>query len=163
MEAMKGKGRLLDAVGGLPTLERVHRIFYDKIYAHPWIGQFFVGHNQSSIEKRQTRFMAGKMGGDLPYFGREMKMAHRQMFITEELFELRSRLLREALEEAGVPIALAKRWLKIDSAFKSQIVKESIQSFYAWTWQYEKRVIIPKPKGMDLFSMHHTNKRVGEN
>jgi len=144
---MKGKETLLDAVGGLPTLEKVHKIFYDNIYAHPWIGQFFAGHNQASIEKRQTRFMAEKMGGDVSYFGKDMKMAHRQMFISEELFELRSQLLRESLEEAGVPTALAKRWLKIDSAFKRQIVKESIQSFYAWTWKYEKRVIIPKPKG----------------
>ncbi|MEJ2653063.1 MAG: group 1 truncated hemoglobin [Gammaproteobacteria bacterium] len=160
---MRRKEKLLDAVGGLPTLDKVHKIFYDKIYAHPWIGQFFIGHNQSSIEKRQTRFMAVKMGADIPYLGKEMKMAHRQMFITEEVFELRSQLLREALEEAGVPMALAKRWLKIDSAFGCQIVKKSIRSFYAWTWQYEKRVIIPRPKEMDLVVMHHINRGVGEN
>jgi len=147
---MKRKETLLDAVGCLPTLEKVHRIFYDRIYAHPWIGHFFVGHNQASIENRQTRFMAEKMGGDVPYFGKDMKMTHRYMFITEELFELRSQLLRESLEEAGVPLALAKRWLKIDSAFKRQIVKDSIQSFYAWPWKYEKRVFVPKPKGDGL-------------
>ena len=146
MTCMKTKQSLLDAVGGLPTLETAHKIFYDKIYAHPWIGQFFAGHDQASIEKRQTRFMAEKMGGDVPYFGKDMKMAHRQMFITEELFELRSQMLRESLNEAGVPMALADRWIKIDSAFKAQIVKESIKSFYAWSWKYERRVIIPKPK-----------------
>ena len=73
-------------------------------------------------------------------------MAHRHMYITEELFELRSQLLRESLEDAGISPDLAKRWLKIDSAFKRQVVKESIQSFYSWTWKYEKRVIVPKPK-----------------
>jgi hemoglobin len=144
---MRRKEKLFHAVGGLATLEKVHRIFYDKIYAHPWIGQFFADHDQVSIERRQTRFMAEKMGGDVMYPGKEMKMAHRQMFITEELFELRSQLLRESLAEADVPPALAVRWLKIDAAFKRQIVKDSIQSFYAWTWKYEKRVIIPKPKG----------------
>lgn len=144
---MKRKETLLDSIGGLPTLEKVHKIFYDKIYAHPWIGRFFARHDQASIERRQTRFMAEKMGGDVPYFGKEMKMAHRYMFITEELFELRSQLLRESLEEAGIPPVLAKRWLKIDSAFRRQVVKESIESFYSWTWKYEKRVIIPKPKG----------------
>jgi hemoglobin len=147
---MNIKETLLDALGGLPTLEKVHKIFYDKIYAHPWIGQFFVGHNQASIEKRQTRFMAEKMGGDVQYFGKDMKMTHRHMYITEELFELRSQLLRESLEEAGIPTDLAKRWLKIDSAFKRQVVKESIQSFYAWTWKYEKRVIVPKRKEDEL-------------
>jgi len=138
---------LFHAVGGLPTLRKVHKIFYDKIYAHPWIGKFFVGHNQEVIEMRQTKFMAEKMGGDVPYYGREMKMAHRQMFITQELFDLRGQLLRNSLQEAGVSEPLAKRWLKIDAAFKRQIVKESIASFYARTWKYEKRVIIPKPPG----------------
>ena len=127
-------------------MRKVHKIFYDKIYAHPWIGKFFAGHNQEAIEARQTKFMAEKMGGDVNYHGKDMKMAHRQMFITQELFELRSQLLRQSLHEAGVPDKLAKRWLKIDRAFSRQIVKDSIASFYAWTWKYEKRVIIPRPQ-----------------
>ena len=52
----------------------------------------------------------------------------------------------QSLREASVPDELAERWLKIDSAFRRQIVKDSIESFYAWTWKYEKRVIIPKPR-----------------
>jgi len=137
---------LFEDVGGLPTLRKVHKIFYDKIYAHPWIGKFFTGHRQEAIEARQTSFMAEKMGGDVTYYGKDMKMAHRRMFITQELFNLRSQLLRQSLHEAGVPDKLANRWLKIDRAFSSQIVKDSIESFYSWTWKYEKRLIIPKPR-----------------
>lgn len=139
------KQTLFEAVGGLPSLRRVHKIFYDKVYAHPWLGKFFAGHNQASIEARQTKFMAEKMGGDVEYYGKDMDIAHRHMFITQELFDLRSQLLRESLLEANVPAALAKRWLKIDSAFRRQIVKDSIESFYKWTWPYQQRVIIPKP------------------
>jgi hemoglobin len=137
---------LFAAVGGLPTLRRVHKIFYDKIYAHPWIGKYFAGHDQKAIEARQTKFMAEKMGGDVSYYGKEMKMAHRYMFISQELFDLRSQLLRESLREADVPDRLARRWLKIDGAFRRQIVKESMASFLAWTWKYEKRVIVPRPR-----------------
>ncbi|WP_455376499.1 group I truncated hemoglobin [Kaarinaea lacus] len=138
------KQTLFDAIGGLPTLQKVHKIFYDKIYAHPWLGKFFEGHNQEAIENRQTMFMAVKMGGDVTYMGKEPRMAHRAMYITEELFDLRTDLLRESLEEAGVSEALIKRWIKLDNAFKHQIVKESIESFYKTTWKYEKRVIVPK-------------------
>ena len=145
MRAETKNQTLFEAVGGLPTLRKVHKIFYDKIYAHPWIGKFFAGHNQEAIEARQTSFMAEKMGGDVTYYGKGMKMAHRQMFITQELFDLRSQLLRQSLNEAGVSDELAKRWLKIDRAFSGQIVKDSIESFYSWTWKYEKRLIIPKP------------------
>jgi len=139
------KQSLLELVGGIATLQRVHKIFYDKVYADPWLGKFFAGRNQESIENRQTDFMAEKMGGATKYIGKDPYMAHRAFFITEELFELRSNLLRESLNEFGMPAHLIERWIKIDNAFKSKIVKDSIQSFYATTWRYEKRLIIPKP------------------
>ena len=140
------KQTLYEAIGGLPTLQKVHKIFYDKVYAHPWLGRFFEGHSQEAIETRQTQFMAEKMGSTKPYLGKDMKMAHRQMYITRELFELRHELLRKSIEEAGVPESLVQRWLKIDNAFYRHIVKDSIESFYAYSWKYEKRVIVPKPK-----------------
>jgi hemoglobin len=139
------KQTLFDAVGGLSTLQRVHRIFYDKIYAHDWLKQFFAGHSQQAIEKRQTSFMAEKMGGPVEYWGKEMKMAHQSMYITAELFDLRHSLLEESLREAGVPEKLRQRWLRIDNAFRKNIVKDSIASFYSVTWKYRKRTIVPKP------------------
>ena len=142
--AAQKKQSLFDTVGGLPTLQKVHKIFYDKVYAHPWLGKFFEGHSQEAIENRQTAFMAIKMGGDVTYMGKEPKMAHRAMYITQELFDLRTELLRESLEEARVSADLIERWIKIDNAFKKQIVKSSIEEFYKTTWKYEKRVIIPK-------------------
>jgi len=136
---------LFDAVGGLPTLQRVHKIFYDKIYVHDWLGQFFEGHNQQAIESRQTSFMAEKMGGPVEYWGKEMKLVHQSMYITAELFDLRHTLLEESLREAGVPENLRQRWLRIDNAFRKNIVKDSIASFYSVTWKYRKRTIVPKP------------------
>ena len=141
------KQTLFDAIGGIPTLQKVHKVFYDKVYAHPWLGKFFIGHDQESIENRQTSFMALKMGGDVTYMGKEPRMAHRAMYITEELFDLRTELLRESLEEVGISEELVKRWIKLDNAFKHQIVKDSIESFYKMTWKYEKRVIVPKGGG----------------
>jgi hemoglobin len=64
---------LFDAVGGLPTLKKVHKIFYDKVYAHPWIGQLFIGQNQRAIENRQTSFMAEKIGGPVEYLAKKWK------------------------------------------------------------------------------------------
>ena len=139
------KQTLFDAVGGLPTLQRAHKIFYDKVYSHDWLKQFFEGHNQQAIENRQTAFMAEKMGGPVEYWGKEMKLVHQAMYITRELFEVRHALLEESLREAGVAEDLRQRWLRIDSAFMKSIVKDSIESFYSVTWKYKKRLIIPKP------------------
>ena len=137
---------LYDAVGGLPTLQKVHKIFYDKIYAHDWLKLFFTEHDQKSIENRQTSFMAEKMGGPDPYLGKELKMVHEAMYIDRELFDIRHALLEASLKEAGVEEDLRTRWLRIDSAFMQKIIKPSIESMYDNDWQFKKPIIIPKPK-----------------
>jgi hemoglobin len=139
------KHTLFDAVGGLPTLSKVHKIFYDKVYAHPWIGQFFIGHDQDAIENRQTTFMGEKMGGQIEYMGKEMELTHQAMYITGELFNLRQSLLEESLLEAGLSGELRERWLRIDGAFMKKIVKGSLDSFMNTTWPYKKHIVIPKP------------------
>ncbi len=136
---------LYDAIGGLQTLQRVHKLFYDKIYAHGWLGQFFAGHSQQAIEDRQTSFMAEKMGGPDPYLGKEIRMVHEAMYIDRELFELRHELLDASIREAGVPDDLRERWLRIDSAFMQKIIKPSVASLYDNDWQYKKPIVIQKP------------------
>lgn len=136
---------LYDAIGGLPTLQRVHKLFYDKVYAHDWLGQFFAGHSQQAIEDRQTSFMAEKMGGPDPYLGKEIRMVHEAMYIDRELFELRHELLDASIREAGVPDDLRERWLRIDGAFMQKIIKPSVASLYDNDWQYKKPIVIPKP------------------
>jgi len=136
-----------EIVGGLPTLQKVHKIFYDKVYAHAWLKQFFEGHDQKVIEDRQTSFMADKMGSTTPYAGKELKMVHETMYITEELFQIRRALLDESLQEVGIDEELRSRWLRIDSAFKKHMVKDSIESMYDNDWKYKKPIIIPNPAG----------------
>jgi hemoglobin len=137
---------LFEEVGGFPTLQKVHKIFYDKVYAHEWLGRFFAEHEQKAIEDRQSSFMAEKMGSPVAYPGKEIRMVHEAMYITRELFDIREALLDEALKEAGVEEALRIRWLRIDGAFKKHIVKESVESMYENDWKFKKPIIIPKPE-----------------
>ena len=139
------KQSIFDMVGGLSTLRKVHKIFYDKVYAHPWIGQFFAGHDQEAIENRQTAFMAEKMGGPVEYMGKDIDIAHETMYITEELFQLRQGLLDDSLREAGIDPALRERWLRIDAAFMKKIVKGSMEEFMNTKWPYKKHIVISKP------------------
>lgn len=120
------KKSLYDELGGRPTLEKVHKIFYDKIYADAWMGKFFAHINQTHIENQQTDFMASAMGGPQNYSGAFPVPAHKHMNISEELFSYRHDLLKQSLKEAGVSDELAAKWLKIDGAFKAGIVKKSI-------------------------------------
>lgn len=117
---------LFDEIGGMETLRKVHKIFYDKIYKDSWIGKYFAHIPQEHIENQQTDFMAQIMGGPQMYLGNQPIPTHKHMFITQELFELRTKYLVEALNEFGLSQILIDKWLKIDQAFKSGIVKKSI-------------------------------------
>jgi len=47
------------------------------------------------------------------------------MVITDELFELRSQLLSEAIKKAGINDDLREEWLAADGALKQALVKTS--------------------------------------
>ncbi len=117
---------LFDEVGGIEIFRKINKVFYDKIYAHPWMRQYFIGVSQEHIENQQTDFMATAFGAGERYTGRFVKDAHTHVMITEELFNLREQLLDEAFKEVGAPPALVERWKKIDNAFKNQILKKDI-------------------------------------
>jgi truncated hemoglobin YjbI len=122
--ASKGK-KLFDRLGGRPTLETVHKSFYDKIYAHPWLGQLFAHVSQPLIEAQQSDFMSYLMGGPKIYSGRMPIDAHIHILITEEMFSVRHELLRESLADTHVSEQECKEWLAIDLAFKKVLIKKS--------------------------------------
>jgi len=138
---------LFEEIGGRPTLEKVHKLFYDKLYAHPWLKTFFAGIKQTIIENQQTDFMTANMGGGKIYSGGLPKNAHKHMFITEELFDLRNKILRECIIECGVSENLAERWIRIDQAFKHSLVKKDLSECQK---RYFTDEIISAPKPENL-------------
>jgi len=118
---------LFDRLGGLDTLRRVHKIFYDKLFVHPWLKQFFVEHPQEIFENQQTNFMSGLMGGPKIYAGKTPKMAHQNILITDELFETRNSILSQSIKEAGVADDVREEWLEADRTLKRALVKSSVE------------------------------------
>ncbi len=117
---------LHDRLGGRPTFEKVHKIFYDKVYAHPWLGKYFAHRTRGPIESQQSDYMIQLTGGPKCYAGQAPHTVHQYMFITEELFDLRSQLLSDAIKEAGVNDELREEWLAANEMFKKVMVKSSI-------------------------------------
>ena len=116
---------LYDRLRGKQTFIKVHKIFYDKVYAHTWLRKYFTDKPQEVLENQQTDFMIQLMGGPKIYSGKTPKSAHQHMVITDELFELRAQLLSESIKEAGVPDSLRKEWLAVDAMLKKSLVKIS--------------------------------------
>ncbi len=94
---------LFEKLGGTPCIELVHRLFYDRMYAHPWLKDFLHGRTREFQESQQTDFMIGLFGGPKTYRGRLPSSAHQHLFITEEVFDIRAEMLESALIEAKVP------------------------------------------------------------
>lgn len=130
-------------LGGRETIERVHKIFYDKIYAHPWLKQFFVASPRAHQENQQTDFVSSILGGGPTYSGRIPREAHTHLFITEEVFDIRHALLDQSLKEAGVPDDLAAIWLRRDEGFREALVKKSVDECYG---RYKTESIIAPTK-----------------
>ena len=96
--------KLFDRIGGRPTLIRVHNILYTKIYTHPWLKLYFEHKPQQVLENQQTDFMTMLMGGPNQYAGKTPKFAHQHIVISEELFDVRHKLLADSLREANIPM-----------------------------------------------------------
>lgn len=127
LEQASSRGRkLFERLGGRPTLDRVHKIFYEKLYAHSWIGKYFAGINKELITNQQSDFMGMLFGGPKIFSGRMPIDAHMHMMITEELFEVRHQLLRESLTESKINEPEFSEWLAVDAAFKRILIKKSV-------------------------------------
>ena len=116
---------LYDRLGGKNTFVKVHKLFYDKAYADPWLSKFFTDKPQEVLENQQTDFMVQLMGGPKAYGGKSPKSAHQHMVITEELFELRAQLLSQSIKELGIRDDLREEWLDADRTFKRALEKKS--------------------------------------
>ena len=136
---------LFDKLGGMPAMEKVHRIFYDKVLSHPWLKEFFKGVPRPHLESQQSEFMSGLFGGPQIYGGRPPHTAHIHMFITEEIFLLRHDLLAQSLTEANIQPELRERWLKHDMGMKPALVKKSIEECEG-RYKTEPIIVVEKPE-----------------
>jgi truncated hemoglobin YjbI len=116
---------LFDQIGGKSYLQKITKRFYDKVYKHPWMKLYFKNTRQEVIESQQVDFMTGALGGPRVFSGRMPGDAHPHIMVTPEVFEVREKLLIEALVEEKASPELIDRWLKIEHAFKRQIIKAS--------------------------------------
>ena len=116
-----------EELGGRPILQAISKTFYDKVYNHHWLGNYFHTVPREHIEGQQVDFMQQALRGPKRYCGRPPLSAHMHINITEELFALRENLLLESMKENKASAELISRWQMIEAAFKKSIVKNTLQ------------------------------------
>lgn len=115
----------------LPSDAELHalaRTFYDKVYAHPWIGQFFRNVDQAHQELKLVRFFHLSWHDPMygPLQGKYLEQEHAHMYITPALFELRQALFAQAVREHDHPEALVQAFLAFNEQWRPYLVKASL-------------------------------------
>jgi len=113
-------------VGGRSGLRPVIERFYDKIYADPWIGQFFQDVDKSRQARRLEDFLSSGAPGEAAFDGPLPSLAHAHMFITQAMLRRRTELLRAAIIELGHPREVVRLWLRADALWHSAVRKTSV-------------------------------------
>lgn len=103
----------------------INHEFYEQIYKDDWFKQVFRNISQELITSQQTHFMIESFGGPSNYCGRSPGDAHPHLYIDENMWELREDYLKRSFEKNNAPEFIRDKWLKIDNAFKSKIIKKS--------------------------------------
>ena len=119
------KLELFEKMGGRNSLIKINKVFYDKVYQHAWLRQYFLAIPQEHIENQQIDFMQKVLGGTNVYVGKTPPATHNHMFIPNELFDIRKQLLIEAFEETQADAELVEKWLALDESFRRLIINES--------------------------------------
>ena len=122
----------------------INETFYDAIFDDPWLGQVFDGVPEEHIKNQQTDFIVGAFGGDNVYVGRSPRDAHPHIMIETDMWELRELYLIKAFEKNNAPDWLQEKWLKIDEAFKKNIIKFSVTEC-SGRYPNEPIIDIPNP------------------
>lgn len=107
-------------------IRKINELFYEKVYEHQWLAKYFVDVSKEFIISQQTDYIIGEIGGPKLFSGRLPYNAHPHMYLTNDLFDIRESLLKQAFDETDAPEELRSVWLKIDKSFRSIIVKKSL-------------------------------------
>jgi hemoglobin len=97
---------------GADRLRTILTDFYDRVFADPMIGFFFMRQDKARLIELEWQLTARILGAKVPYHGRGMGAAHREHPIMRGHFMRRNQLLLDTLRDHAVPDAIAERWMQ---------------------------------------------------
>ena len=113
---------LFDELGGEPALRRVIDRFIDRLFEDVMVGFMFARADRQRIKDKEFEFAAQHLGAPVEYSGRPLDVAHRAHRIFDGQFSRRLTILRETLEELGVPERVRRHWLAHTEALRESLV-----------------------------------------
>lgn len=134
------------AIGGRAAMRPVIELFYARMAADPWLGQWFVDIDLGDQARRLENFLCAGAPGEPPYVRNYPMIAHAHMYITQPMIKERVRLLKGAIEDLGHPPEIVKLWLKTDALWHGAVVKDRVDECRPAAVGKPLKVIGDKPK-----------------
>ncbi|KRX05502.1 Globin-like protein [Pseudocohnilembus persalinus] len=113
---------LIVRLGGVPSIDILTEQFFDRVIDDETLGKYFRNLDLEKQKKQLTVFLVQIFGGEVRYRGKDMKMAHNNLKITEELYNKFVDTLIESMEIMKIPIDYQKEAKKQILTTKSDIV-----------------------------------------
>jgi hemoglobin len=114
---------LFDQMGGEPALRRVVDRFVDRLFDDVMIGFFFRDARRERVKEKEYEFAARHLGGPVTYTGRPIREVHAAHPIMGGQFNRRLQILKETLEELGVPEAVREHFLAHTESLRGQVTR----------------------------------------
>lgn len=119
----RGMATDFELLGGEPALRAIVNRFIDRVFGDLMIGFFFARADRQRIKDREYEFAAAHLGAPVLYTGRPLPAAHAPHPIRGGHFMRRLQLLRETLNEFGVPQEIATRWVEHNQSLQASITE----------------------------------------
>ncbi|MGH8713795.1 MAG: group I truncated hemoglobin [Casimicrobiaceae bacterium] len=118
---------LYKRLGGYDALAAVTDDFLGRLATDQQFGRFFVGHSADSIKRIRQLIvdqLCAATGGPCVYVGRDMKIAHAGLGITEKDWDGSVKLLVATLDKFSVPAQEKDEVLGAIGGLKNDIVEK---------------------------------------
>jgi truncated hemoglobin YjbI len=115
---------MFEELGGEPGLRPIIDRFVDREFDDVMIGFFFRNARRERVKQKEYEFAAQHLGAGTDYTGRPITEAHRAHPIMGGQFSRRLMILRQTLEEAGVPEHIKRHWLEHTEALRPQVTAD---------------------------------------
>jgi hemoglobin len=112
---------LFDDIGGEVRLRAVIERFVDRIFEDTMIGFFFARANRARVKQKEYEHAAEHLGAGIEYTGRPIDAVHAPHPIQGGHFLRRLQILRETLEEMGVPSHVRDHWLAHAKSLRGRV------------------------------------------
>ena len=114
-----------ERIGGETALRAIIQAFVGRVFRDVMIGFHFRNADEARVSEMEFQFAARMLGADIRYEGKPIRKAHAKHPIMGGQFMRRQVILRQTLEEHGVPADIIQAWLEHNESLRPLVTGDA--------------------------------------